>query len=227
MSNAEPLHSAIAIDGPAASGKSTVARELAKRLGLIMVNSGEMYRAVTLAVVEAGIDPRDRSSVAGFLLGLDISCIVVNGHSRILLSGSYPGEALRSDAVNAAVSDVAAVPEVRERLVATQRALLKDGDLVMEGRDIGSVVFPQTRYKIYIEASEAVRRQRRAAEGVVDAVADRDRQDTARKASPLVVAEGAAVVDSSDMSIEDVVDTVMSILRERGWFDRGNSPEKA
>ena len=97
----------------------------------------------------------------------------------------------------------------------------------MEGRDIGSVVFPQTRYKIYIEASEAVRRQRRAAEGVVDAVADRDRQDTARKASPLVVAEGAAVVDSSDMSIEDVVDTVMSILRERGWFDRGNSPEKA
>ena len=215
MSSPNLPFDAIAIDGPAASGKSTVARVLAERLNLVMVNSGEMYRAVTLAVVQQGVDPCDPIAVANLVKAIKLRCVVENGGSQILLDGEYPGNALRSDDVNAAVSAVAAVPEVRHLLVALQRELLQYGDLVMEGRDIGSVVFPATPYKIYIEASEEVRRQRRAAEGQMDSVGDRDRQDSA-----LVVPDGAEVIDSSQMVIEEVVEAVLGVLGARGWFDR-------
>jgi len=211
---------AIAIDGPAASGKSTVARVLAERLNLVMVNSGEMYRAVTLSVVQRGVDPCDPVAVANHTRTIELRCIVENGSSQILLEEAYPGSALRSDAVNAAVSAVAAVPEVRHLLVALQRGLLQHSDLVMEGRDIGSVVFPDTPYKIYIEASEEVRRERRAAEGQMDSVGDRDRQDSARKTSPLVVPDGAQIIDSSKMAIEEVVEVALGVLEARGWFNR-------
>jgi cytidylate kinase len=222
-----PTHQydAIAIDGPAASGKSTVARELAARLELIMVNSGEMYRAVTLEVVRRGVDPGDPAAVVGVLREIDLRCAVENRNSMVLIAGEHPGEALRSDEVNAAVSRVAAVPEVRHLLVARQRELRDLGDLVMEGRDIGSVVFPDTPYKLYIEASEEVRHQRRAAEGQVDEVALRDRQDSARRTSPLVVADGAQVIDSSKLNIEQVLNAAMEVLREQGWFER--NPESA
>ncbi len=220
MSSPNLLYDAIAIDGPAASGKSTVARLLAERLNLIMVNSGEMYRAVTLAVMQHGVNPCDPITVADLVKTINLCCIVENGGSQILLDGEYPGNALRSDNVNAAVSAVAAVPEVRHLLVALQRGLLQHGDLVMEGRDIGSIVFPNTPYKIYIEASEEIRRQRRAAEGQTDSVGERDRQDSARKTSPLVVPDGAEVIDSSQMGIEEVVKTALGVLETRGWFDR-------
>lgn len=211
---------AIAIDGPAASGKSTVAKRLAQQLGLIMVNSGEMYRAVTNEVVRRGVDPAEAGAVAALLDEFDLRCSVADGNTIVLVDGVHPGESLRSDQVNAAVSQVAAVPEVRTLLVDRQRELLNLGDLVMEGRDIGSVVFPETPYKFYIEASEEVRRQRRAAEGQVDAVAERDRQDSSRKTSPLTIAEGAMVIDSSEMHVEQVVAATLNGLRERGWFDR-------
>jgi len=213
-------YDAIAIDGPAASGKSTAARRLAKELGLIMVNSGEMYRTVALAVVQNEVDPSESVAVVKLLEEIDLHCAVEKGHSVVILEGTHPGEALRSDAVNAVVSQVAAVPEVRDLLVAAQRELLNLGDLVMEGRDIGSVVFPDTPYKIYIEASEEVRKQRRRAEGQVDEVSSRDRQDAERKNSPLVVAEGAQVIDSSELSIEEVVEAALALLRDRGWFER-------
>jgi cytidylate kinase len=213
-------YDAIAIDGPAASGKSTAARRLAKELGLIMVNSGEMYRAVTLAVIQKEVDPSDPVAVVKLLEEIDLHCAVKEGLSVVLLEGTHPGAALRSGTVNAAVSQVAAVPEVRDLLVAAQRELLDLGDLVMEGRDIGSVVFPHTPFKIYIEASEEVRNQRRRAEGQVDEVSSRDRQDAGRNISPLIVAEGAQVIDSSELSIEEVVEASLDVLRERGWFDR-------
>lgn len=213
-----PYH-AIAIDGPAASGKSTVARRLAEHLGLIMVNSGAMYRAVTWEVVRRGVDPGDASAVVAVLNDVEVACGVRDGHSTITIDGVDPGDALRSDAVNAAVSHVAAVPEVRSLLVAKQRALLETGDLVMEGRDIGSVVFPDTPFKFYIDASEEVRRQRRAAEGQNDEVAKRDRRDSQRRNSPLVIADGALVIDSSHLDVEAVVDRALEGLRERGWFD--------
>ena len=220
MSLDSPSFSAIAIDGPAASGKSTVARILAERLGLTMVNSGEMYRAVTLAAVNRGVDPHDRAAVANMASEIDLSCVIENGSSLILLDGEHPGEKLRSDKVNFSVSSVAAVSEVRHILVRLQRGLLSHSDLVMEGRDIGSVVFPDTPYKIYIAASEAVRRQRRAAEGQTDSVEERDRQDSARKDSPLVIPEGAEVIDSSNMTIENVVEASVAVLTAMGWFSR-------
>lgn len=209
-------HFAIAIDGPAASGKSTVARKLAERLGLIMVNSGAMYRAIAWATIQRAVDASDRGAVEAMLDDIKITCGVENGQSTILIDGIDPGEALREDQVNARVSKVAAVPEVRSLLVAKQREYLKLGSLVMEGRDIGSVVFPDTPYKLYIDASEEVRMARRSAEGLTDVVSKRDAEDSKRKTSPLVVADGAFVIDSSDMNIDEVVEAVLSQLRAQG-----------
>lgn len=209
-------HIAVAIDGPAASGKSTVARRLAQRLNLIMVNSGAMYRAIAWATIEKQVDASDQVAVAAMLDDIEITCGVENGHSTILIDGVDPGDALREDQVNARVSKVAAVPEVRTLLVAKQREYLKLGSLVMEGRDIGSVVFPDTPYKLYIDASEEVRLARRSAEGLTDVVSKRDAEDSKRKTSPLVVAEGAVVIDSSDMNIDEVVEAALSQLRSQG-----------
>lgn len=212
----ESSHFAVAIDGPAASGKSTVARRLAERLGLIMINTGAMYRAIAWATIENGVDACDTEAVASMLVNLEISCGVKDGTSTILINGIDPGDALREDAVNSRVSAVAAIPEVRHLLVEKQREYLKLGSLVMEGRDIGSVVFPNTPYKIYIDASEEVRLARRSAEGLTDVVSKRDKEDSNRKNSPLVVADGATVIDSSEMNIEEVVDAAMDILRAQG-----------
>lgn len=210
-------HIAIAIDGPAASGKSTVAKTLAKRLGLIMVNTGAMYRAVAWATIERGVDAGDSEAVVGMLDEVEFGCGVdAGGMSTILVDGVDAGEALRQDAVNQRVSKVAAIPEVRSLLVDKQRDYLELGSVVMEGRDIGSVVFPDTPFKFYIDASEEVRRARRAKEGIVDELGKRDAEDSKRKTSPLVIADGALVIDSSEMGIEDVVSAVMAGLRERG-----------
>ena len=217
---------AIAIDGPAASGKSTVAKILARTLGLTMVNSGEMYRAVTLSVLQRGANPSSADEVLGILKELELSCIVEDGASRILISGVHPGEALRSETVNTSVSAVSAIPEVRRKLVDLQRSLLNQSDLVMEGRDIGSVVFPETPYKIYIEASEAVRNKRRADEGLSDAVSERDRLDRTRKTAPLVVPDGAVLIDSSQMTINEVVEHSLGNLRELGWFTRNSQTKQ-
>ena len=133
------------------------------------------------------------------------------------INGRELADELRSEQVNHAVSKVAAIPEVRERLVQLQRDYLQRSDVVMEGRDIGSVVFPDTPFKIYIDASEEVRRARRAADGEADAVAARDKQDSQRKTAPLKVADGATVIDSSDMGIDQVVARAKEVLIELGW----------
>jgi len=207
---------AVAIDGPAASGKSTVARRLAERLGLIMINTGAMYRAIAWATIENDVDASDAVAVISMLENLEVSCGVKDGTSTILINGIDPGDALREDAVNSRVSTVAAIPEVRHLLVEKQREYLKLGSLVMEGRDIGSVVFPDTPYKIYIDASEEVRLARRSAEGLTDVVSKRDAEDSKRKTSPLVVADGATVIDSSEMNIDEVVEAAMNTLRAQG-----------
>ncbi|MFC7335924.1 (d)CMP kinase [Haloferula chungangensis] len=209
-------HFAIAIDGPAASGKSTLARELARRLGLVMVNSGAMYRAVTWRLIEDGVDLSNETAVVSALEAMEIDCGVDGLSSTVSIDGVDPGEALRSEQVNGKVSQVSAVPAVRERLVALQRDYLKTADVVMEGRDIGTVVFPDSPYKIYVDADEAVRAQRRVAIGEVDSVADRDRDDSQRKTAPLKVAEGAVILDTSDHTIESGVDAALEILRSQG-----------
>ncbi|MCF6314134.1 MAG: (d)CMP kinase [Verrucomicrobiales bacterium] len=207
---------AIAIDGPAASGKSRVARRVAEDLGYVFVNSGAMYRAFAWQAVQAGIDVTDESQVLTLLADTKFECGECEGVGTVLVNGVDPGEALTEDAVNSTVSAIATYPEVRERLVAAQRAYLDHCNVVMEGRDIGTVVFADTPYKFYIDASPEVRAQRRKAQGIVDSIADRDRQDSTRKASPLVAAEGAEVVDSSELDLEQVVSRVLGKLREQG-----------
>ena len=208
----------IAIDGPAASGKSTVARRLASDWGMTMVNSGAMYRAVTWEVLGRGIDPSAADEIVALLPQVEWGCAIREGLTLMTVDGVEPSiSELKSDAVNAAVSYVAAIPEVRQLLVHRQRGFRELGDLVMEGRDIATVVFPDTPFKVFVTASEEVRRTRRAAEGADDAVIERDKRDSERKTSPLRVAEGAVVVDSSELDIDGVVQQVKDELVKLGW----------
>ena len=208
--------SVIAIDGPAASGKSSVARALARRLGWTFVNTGNMYRAVTWAVLAGGTDPADAEAVAAALAALDISFQTTSGETTISIDGRTLGPELTEDRVNKAVSLVASVPVVRHKLVSGQRDLARLGPLVMEGRDIGSVVFPDSPFKFYIDASEEVRNARRQAQGHVDKIGERDRIDATRKTSPLVTAPGAVVIDSSDLTLDQVVESVLHTLSQSG-----------
>lgn len=208
-----PSSTVITIDGPAASGKSSVARILAQRLGYIYVNTGNMYRAMTWAVLQTGIDPNDQDAVRTAAAGIVVDSPVTDGQTQVSISGRLlSAEDLNSDPVNRGVSLVARVPEVRARLVADQRALAVLGPLVMEGRDIGSVVFPESPLKFYIDASEEVRAARRRAQGHTDQVAERDRLDSTRKTSPLVIPEGAVVIDNSHLTLEGAVQAVLDRL---------------
>lgn len=210
---------AIAIDGPAASGKSSVARRVAEELGFVFVNSGAMYRAFAWQVIQSRVDASDADAVLELLGKTQFECGEQEGVGTVLVNGVDPGEELTSDSVNSTVSAIATYPEVRERLVAAQRAYRDRSHVVMEGRDIGSVVFADTPYKFYIDASPEVREKRRRDQGIEDSIGERDRQDSTRKASPLVAAEGAIVVDSSDLNLEQVVEQVLAHLLEKGLVD--------
>jgi cytidylate kinase len=209
-------HIVIAIDGPAASGKSSVARMLAQRLRFAYVNSGAMYRAVTWHVLRHGVDPLATSAVLELLDRTNIECGLRDRESTILLDGIDPDEDLRSETVNANVSAISSIPEVRNRLVAIQRGYLEIADLVMEGRDIGSTVFPETPYKFYIDASPEVRQRRRAAQGQLDEIARRDQRDSSRRSSPLTIAEDSHVIDSSNLTIDGVVGEIIGRLKMKG-----------
>jgi cytidylate kinase len=206
----------IAIDGPAASGKSSVARELARRLGFAYVNSGAMYRAVTWHVLQHQVDPADAGRVAELVEQASIVCDLRDNQSEIQINQVDPVPHLRDDEVNNTVSQVSAVPQVRRVLVEKMRHYAREHDLVMEGRDIGSVVFPDTPYKFYIDASPEVRLRRRAAEGQRDEIAARDRADSGRRSSPLVIAEDALVIDSSNLTIDGVVGEIIGRLKMSG-----------
>lgn len=207
----------IAIDGPAGSGKSTVARAVADRLGLRYLDTGAMYRGVAHAVLCAGIDPTDAGPVAD--VARNVTLAVTRSHCMV--DGEDASAAIRGPEVTGAVSAVAANPEVRLEMVARQRAwVVERGGGVMEGRDIGSVVFPDAELKVYLTASPEVRARRRAAEapGVnVDSVAAdirrRDEADSSREASPLVAADGARVLDTSELTVDGVVDAIVEMLR--------------
>jgi cytidylate kinase len=209
-------HTVVAIDGPAASGKSSVARMLASRLGFVYVNTGAMYRAVTwcaLAQPEPAFDP---DALLALVNGTRFECSLVDGVESFLVNGVDPGEALNSAAVNARVSDVASVAAIRQFLVGMQREFGARHNVVMEGRDIGSVVFPETPYKFYIDASPEVREMRRRRQGYADRVAERDRQDSSRSASPLQIPAGADIIDSSDLTVGGTVDVLLEHLAKRG-----------
>ncbi len=206
-------HPVITIDGPAASGKSSIARLVAKRLGWTYVNTGNMFRAITWAVLDASIDPSDADRVSECGASIAFSTPIIDGATEVRVNDRpLTAEDLNSDPVNRAVSHVARVSVVRDRLVAAQRALSSEGPLVMEGRDIGSVVFPESPFKIYVDASEEVRASRRQAEGHADQVSERDRLDSTRKTAPLVIPEGATVIDNSHITLQEAVDQVLATL---------------
>jgi cytidylate kinase len=216
MSARGSAHRVVAIDGPAASGKSSVARELARQIGFDYVNSGAMYRAVTWHVLQQGISPDDGPAIARLVENTRIDCDFDRDESRILINGVDPAKHLRDDHVNEEVSAVSGVLRVREILVEKMRAYAQEQDVVMEGRDIGSVVFPDTPYKFYIDASPEVRLRRRQAQGQRDQIAARDRADSSRRASPLIIAEDAHVIDSSNLTIEGVVGEIIGRLKMKG-----------
>ena len=209
-------HVVVAIDGPAASGKSTVARTLARRLGFAYVNTGAMYRAVTWYALENGGGAIDEDDVLRRLGAAKLECKIVNSESRFSIDGFDPTPHLLSEPVNQNVSRISAIAEVRKQLVALQRATACDRNVVMEGRDIGSAVFPETPYKFYIDASAEVRAQRREKQGLQDSIGQRDQMDSTRRTSPLVIAEDSHVIDSSHLTIDGVVGEIVGRLKLKG-----------
>lgn len=214
------MSTVVAIDGPGGSGKSTVSRRLAERLGLPHLDTGAFYRAATLAVLRTGADAADADQVVAAIDGVDFD----QREGVMFLGGEDVGGAIRTEAVTAAVSAVSAHPLVRERMVALQRSWVSrhGGSAVVEGRDIGSVVFPEADLKVFLTASPEERARRRARESDADErdiatdLVRRDRHDSTRAASPLVAADDAVVVDTTDMTIDEVVGRLLAALETRG-----------
>lgn len=214
----------IAIDGPAASGKSTTARRVAERLGYVHLDTGAMYRAVALKVDRLGIDPEDRAGISLLMETTAVSVRVSEVGQRVLLDGEDVTDHLRSPGVTAIVSAVSSIPSVRTAMVREQQRLGKNGGVVLEGRDIGTVVFPSADVKIFMVAdldSRARRRQKEFEESGVTRTAgqirkeleDRDRYDSTRDASPLVKANDAIEVDTSYMTIDEQVTMIVDAVR--------------
>jgi CMP/dCMP kinase len=206
----------VAIDGPAASGKSSVARELTRRLGFVYVNSGAIYRAITWHILQKRIDPQDADGITRVLRSADITSRLQGNESRILINDVDPAEHLRDDCVNESVSRVSRFPIVRQIVAQKLHAYAYACDLVVEGRDIGSAVFPDAPYKFYLDASPGVRLQRRAAQGERDEIAIRDHADSSRLVSPLVIARDAHVIDTSRLTIDEVVNQISARLKQMG-----------
>jgi cytidylate kinase len=215
----------IAIDGPAASGKSTTARLVAKRLGYLHVDTGAMYRAMALKVLQQGLDPTDAKSVEGLVDSTQVTQKQVGGQPRTFLDGVDVTEKIRSREVAAASSLISTNRKVRQVMVKEQRRLGQDGGIVLEGRDIGTVVFPNAPLKIFLTAGLDERARRRQhelheqglevnLESVRDEIADRDTNDATRDASPLVQAQGAIEIDTSGLTIEEQVGLVVEKARK-------------
>ena len=206
----------IAIDGPAASGKSTVSRALAARLGYRFLNSGDLYRAITWSCLSQDVDCRDTGAVAAAVGNshVEIGCDGTDYYP--VVDGTDPRAHLRDEAVNANVSPVSAVPAVRYILSAAIRAHAQGRQTVVEGRDIGSAVFPETPYKFYIDAPVQVRQRRRRDQGQTEEIAKRDFIDSTRSTDPLTIAPGATVIDSSTLDVAGVVNAMLEKLREQG-----------
>ncbi|MBM3783852.1 MAG: (d)CMP kinase [Acidobacteria bacterium] len=213
----------IAIDGPAGAGKSTVAREVARRMGFLHVDSGAMYRAIALLAVENGIDPGDHGKLAPIASEAEI----VLASDRVLLNGRDITADIRRPDVSQAASRVSAIPGVRRALVALQQDYASEASVVMEGRDIGTVVYPHAQVKIYLDASPEIRARRRVEdeggdyEQTLKEIRERDERDATRSDSPLRQAEDAHFLDSSRMDIEQVIDEVLRIVRSKTSNGRG------
>lgn len=190
----------IAIDGTSASGKSTNAKLVARALQFIYVDTGAMYRTLAWYCLTKKIAIHDPKAVAKACRHWKTSLQCVAGQARLLVDGYFPEKEIRTNETSAAVPHVAAVPKVREWMKRTQRQCVQFGNLVMEGRDIGTNIFPETSFKFYLDASLDERSRRRAAEGIQENLADRDQRDSQRAAAPLMIPLGATVINNSGMT---------------------------
>ena len=213
---------AIAIDGPAGAGKSTIAKIVAKKMGAIYVDTGAMYRAIALYLIRAGISADDKEGIEKSCDDASVSIEYKDGAQIVILNGENVNDYLRSEEVGNMASKSSANAKVREKLVSLQRELAKTKDVVMDGRDIGTVVLPDANLKIYLTASAKTRAQRRAKEliekgeevdiNVIEKeIIERDERDMTREISPLKKADDAIEIDSSDMSIEEVTQAIATL----------------
>ena len=219
----------IAIDGPAASGKTAVGTELARRLDYRFLDTGRMYRAVTLLALEAGIDVQDQAALTELSQRLHMELVDAPSGDRLVVDGRDVTDELRARKVDTNVSRVSAVKGVRVALVAQQRKIAAQGPIVMVGRDIGTVVLPDAKVKVYLDASAEVRAQRRVREmsanggdasydRVLEELQMRDAIDSRRNESPLRAAEKALIVATDDMSVCEIVDKVLELFRPEQWI---------
>ena len=213
----------IAIDGPVGAGKSSVSDEVARRLGILHLDTGAMYRAAGLYVLRQGLDPHDQTAAEAAVGETDVSVRYEDGEQRTLLNGEDVSDLIRTEDISKAASAVSKHPGVRARLVRAQRALAESTPMLMDGRDIGTVVLKDAPVKVYLTASPEARAERRLKqyeeqgekhtfEEVLKAVNARDDQDMHRETDPLKQAEDAVVVDSSDLSFEQTVDAIMALV---------------
>lgn len=217
----------IAIDGPAASGKSSIAKRIAEKLGILYVNTGSLYRAIALKAQKQGIGTKDASAVTNMLQTTSLRYAkTTDGSLDIELDGTFPGQALRASEVAHGASDVATIPAVRAWTLTIQRDTAKISSIVMEGRDIGTAVFPDAKYKFFLTASPRARALRRLKQGgetpdgaTVDSVAAeiaaRDKQDMERAAAPLRQADDAIFIDNSEMDLDQTLAVILSHVGAR------------
>lgn len=217
----------VAVDGPSASGKSTVSRRTAQAMGFIYVDSGALYRGITWKCVKEGIDVKDSQAVTNLLIRMNMELVLKDGAVGYLIDGEDPGQEIRAEPVRERVADIAAQQSVRVYIVEKLRMMTKFGSLVMEGRDIGTVVFPDTPFKYYLDADPEERARRRAAEikvqegtedvgAVLSSLRRRDQKDSSRATAPLQIALGAKIINSTGMTVEQVVDTIVADLKAAG-----------
>ena len=217
---------AVAIDGPAGAGKSTVAKIVAKKLGVVYIDTGAMYRAVALAVIRKGINTKDAEKVSSIVKEIDVSIRLGENGQEIFLKNENVNSLIRTPEVSSGSSNVAAFPEVRKRMVEIQRKIARENDVVMDGRDIGTNVLPNADLKIFLTASVESRAQRRYDElklkgyenirlkEIEDEIRERDYNDSNRKYDPLKAAEDAKIIDTTNMTIEQAVDTILAEMKK-------------
>ncbi|WP_031474388.1 (d)CMP kinase [Agathobaculum desmolans] len=217
---------AVAIDGPSGAGKSTVARAAAARLGYVYVDTGAMYRAIGLAVCRRGIAEEDTAGIIAVLPEIRLAITYQNGTQHVVLNGEDVSEAIRTPEIARYASKVSAVPAVRQFLLDVQRGMAENGNILMDGRDIGTVILPQAQVKIFLTASVEARAERRylelcekgqavTREQVAADIAERDRQDMTRAIAPLRQAEDAVLLDTSALTLEESIQAVLRIIQEK------------
>src|SRR5437773_6451309 len=205
----------IAIDGTSASGKSTNAKRVAKALGCVYVDTGAMYRTLAWHCLQKRVDAHDAKAVAALCRKWKTKLVCVDNHVRLLVDDYYPEKEIRTAETSEAVPHVAAIPKVRKWMKKKQRECIQFGNLVMEGRDIGTNVFPETDFKFYLDAKLEERARRRAADGVEENLAARDQRDSQRASAPLMIALGAKVIDNSHLTSEQTSGLIIADVKRQ------------